>query len=283
MAQSTINPFGGLEAQYTAALDSAVAAPASIASMNTAIIGSLVPIYYVGAPPDAMNFITPELNAVLANSENGFINSAIRSGAIGYSSQQLSFVNDLINGVMNVPIQSIKDFILDIEDNISKSGMSPGEQAPLLQATMVGAAAYDYWIAKIIAPGAWGPFFDQNAANSAYNRMNVPYWVSTSMEGALIASSGYGFIDPPRTIGNNIVSVLAGSAGVMAGKVIFKWIQRYQNSPTPSLSLQTVARLTDTSRGGGGKEELLYPGPNAPIGLAILMWTRPDVLHLQVV
>ena len=115
-----------------------------------------------------------------------------------------------------MPDESLKTWILDIEDNITKSDLSYEEQIPLLLATQVGKASNDYWIAKIAVPGAWAPFIP--ASPALKNSRLLVYWVISGMTGTLVTanlSARYGLIDSNSrpAVGIDIASALAGSIG----------------------------------------------------------------------
>jgi hypothetical protein len=178
--QVTINPYAGLAIQWQLALVAAgTGTPANMSVINTNTSGNLLPQYFpiltgppgtVGTPTtqDNLAFAQPELISAMARAENGFINSNLRNGNISsthFNLEQIQFIAQLLDSIKNIPVQSIGDLIADIEDNISKSGLSSMEQAPLLMATMVGAKAYTYWTGIVQTPAA--PFNAYINANMA--------------------------------------------------------------------------------------------------------------------
>jgi hypothetical protein len=135
--------------------------------------------------------------------------------------------------MLDIPFESLKTWILDIEDNITKSDLTYEEQIPLLLATQVGNTDYDYWISKLNVPGSWAPYIPTSAALKTSPLL--VYWVIASIVGTLVTanlSARYGLIDSNSrpAVGIDIASALAGSIGVAAGKVIFDYIPRIQNN-----------------------------------------------------
>ena len=130
----------------------------------------------------------------------------------------------MLEGIKTVPIESILNYLGNIENNIPKAGLNVREQSPLFMAVQIGKASYDYWVAVIATPGSWANFI---SATASTNRTMLTDWVAASIEGSLLGgglASSYGLIDPPRITGIDIVSSLTSAIGIAAGKVVFKWI-----------------------------------------------------------
>ncbi len=231
MSQQTINPYKTLGTQHTSGLDSiktALAVGMTFDQVNVNVVTS-VQAAYVPAPNafDAIEYLS-----ILPNAVNDYVNKGLGGK---YNEKQIFIIQQLLKGVLKVPVQSIKNFILDVEDNLTRTGLTMEEQLPILIATVIGAADYDYWIDKVITTPAnpWytvGPnaYFSSNAA---INYANIPYWVEASMVGALCGAnkgSSFGLVDPPRVVGVDLVAALSGSVGLAAGKVMYQWIPRIQ-------------------------------------------------------
>ena len=238
-----------------------------MSAINTNTSVNLLPIYFpvagsvpgsIGTPTsqDNIAFAQPELISAMARAENGFINSNLRNGNISsthFNLEQIQFIAQLLDSIKNIPVQSIGDLIADIEDNISKSGLSSMQQAPLLMATMVGAKAYTYWIGIVQTPVTpWPPYIN---ANTAINYANIPYWVSAAMEGALLGYCEFTALDPERIPGRQILCMLACAASIGAGKVIFNLLPRVQ-SLNLSLNTQSVGVFNGGGNGGGTTQVL---------------------------
>ena len=171
----------------------------------------------------------PGLEDIIINSQNGYVNGYLRNNN-PFSGVQGEYVDYLLNGIKNIPPMSIPDLILDVEDNVSKSGLSADEQCPLLLATMVGYTAYNYWDNFATTPsGGGGAWPAPPLAANYINWQGLPYWVGSAMEGVLL---GYVFANalmPFAPTGNKIYAMVAASAGVNGAMVNFSWIPRIQN------------------------------------------------------
>ena len=129
----------------------------------------------------------------------------------------------MLNGLSNVPVNAIDSYLSDVEDNITNSRLSLKEQAPLLMATLVGRKSYAYWISKTTTPGDWSGYFN---ANRAINFANIPYWVSASVQGALLAATRNDNADKPQNVSIDPAHALASSLAVAASRVMLNYISR---------------------------------------------------------
>ncbi len=182
------------------------------------IISYIETTYYPSADLQTKN----EIVSVLSFSIDNYINNHLK----GYSAQQNYFIRALLNGLFEVPVDSIQTFLMDVNDQINRSGMSTAEEVPLFMATAVAAFNYDYWVSAIASPGNWSPYFN---ADAAINYANIPHWVYAAIFGTLASANHartYGLIDPPPVIGVDMVSAIAGSLAMGAGKVIEKFLPR---------------------------------------------------------
>lgn len=185
-------------------------------------------------------------DAVIENEIKSAVYSSIDNFTKGapagnYNAKQYVFINLLTGRSFrnSFTVDTIKERILDIEDNISKAGLSVPEQTPILIATEIGKTAYDYFVTAIDTglPAGWSTYFG-GALSSPY--ANVPYWVAAAMRGALIGASPSYFIGgmlTPSTEGasNQMIQSLTAALTISIGKVIFKWIPRIKEvrMPTP--------------------------------------------------
>ncbi len=160
------------------------------------------------------------LCGILPNTINSYCHS---SGLERYNGMQQSYINLMLGSIYNVPIDSIKSRLIDIENKLSESPLSIEEKTPLFQALSIGTNDYDYWIEKLETPGLWTPFLH---SNYAVNYDKIPYWVSASMEGSLIYANRALPTLPPLNTALDIIATLISGTGLVAGKVIFKWIPK---------------------------------------------------------
>jgi hypothetical protein len=252
MAQTTFNPYlNTIGEQHFAGLQSIETALIPLIpfeTLNTFLYNYIIGLY--DYTPDQFN--TNEIKSILPTAANSYVNPTFDN----YSPEQLYFINLLLGSVINdVPTNSIPEFILDIEDNISKSGLTAEQQVPLLFATAVGIRDYNYWLGRINTPvNNWytNGYFDPNLN---VNLSNLPYWVQASMQGTLTGANkakSYGLIDPPRVIGVDMVTALSGGIGVAAGKVIYKWVPRLQPVSVASNLMMSRELISATGGGQGG-------------------------------
>ena len=166
-----INPYPLIGTQFTAGLDAVVAADPTVDDVVQAVYDYVQPLYY--PYPASASTVENELKAVIYKALNGFGNQLIRSaGWLGnktskasvFNNRQQIFVEIMLNGLSNVPVNAIDSYLSDVEDNITNSRLSLKEQAPLLMATLVGRKSYAYWISKTTTPGDWSGYFNANRA-----------------------------------------------------------------------------------------------------------------------
>jgi hypothetical protein len=128
----------------------------------------------------------------------------------------------------NTPINSLGTWLTDIEDNVVSSNLSTDQLTPLLLGIESGKNIYEYWLKKVNDPCDWKKFFQPELSQ---NYINIPYWLTSCIEGALVGAScsDRGLIAPTTDIVTvEIVSSLIGSLTLGAGKVIFRWVPRIQ-------------------------------------------------------
>jgi len=147
-----------------------------------------------------------------------------------FNFQQMIFVDMLLGETTtdNTPINSLGTWLTDIEDNVVSSNLSTDQLTPLLLGIESGKNIYEYWLKKVNDPGDWKKFFQPELSQ---NYINIPYWLTSCIEGALVGAScsDRGLIAPTTDIVTvEIVSSLIGSLTLGAGKVIFKWVPRIQ-------------------------------------------------------
>jgi len=175
------------------------------------------PIINPGKPTNPFGQI---LCSILPNTVNSYCHS---NGLERYNGMQQSFINLMLGSIYNVPVNSIKSRLIDIETKLSESSLTIEEKTPLFQALAIGTADYDYWIEKVENPGLWTSFLH---SNYAVNYNNIPYWVGASMEGALIYANRALPTLPPLNTALDIISTVISGTGLVAGKVVFKWVPK---------------------------------------------------------
>jgi hypothetical protein len=187
------------------------------------VIGYVGPLYGETEGDDLGPIINLELSILLSATLNGYINSAAGS-PVHYDRRQQEYIFQLVEGILTVPLISVRACIANIEENIATSGMSSEQQAPLLMATAVGKASFDYWNAQG-EESPWQPYLEA-IGDASYMR----YMVSSTMEGALLGAKLMGA--KTTKLGTisldalNAISALSSSLLLAAGKVMFRWQPR---------------------------------------------------------
>jgi hypothetical protein len=252
MATPTFNPYPSIGTQLTTGLDSIAADFAggfsSVDDLVTSIYNYIQPLYFptTGGTPVPLN-VQIEIKSVVYNVINTYNNNP-HSASLLYGPKQSYFI-DLLLGLKTTnttPINAIDQWLLDVEDNISKDNLTIAMQTSLFLATECGKSVYPYWVTHVSTPGNWAGFFNGNVA---IDYANIPFWTAACMEGALIGAqaTSRGLIAPTTNIVTvNIVSALIGALAIGAGKVLFEWVPRLQPS-------SLVANTPEGGCGCGGK------------------------------
>jgi hypothetical protein len=206
------------------AIANALSPKSTVDDLVNAIYNYIQPIYY----PKVSGIIETEIKSVAYNVINTYINNTFCS-AVAYNASQDYFISLLLCATSKKPVNLIDQWLLDVEDNIGKSGLSIDEQTPLLLATVDGKSVFNYWISVVQKPGKWSRFLTENVA---INYANIPFCTEECMEGALIGAnaSPKGLISPTTDITSvEIISSLIGALAIGAGVVIFKWLPKINN------------------------------------------------------
>lgn len=218
MQTRLINPYPFIGEKHTEALDFIIAnlpANPEFDQLNDAVVAAVSPAN--SEVPLVNELIQVSLSTVLPNVVNGYLNTGTKSNAV-YTEKQQVIINDLFNGVKRVPVESIALFLESVAENIVSSGLTFQEQLPLFAAADVGISDHTYWMAQIAAPGTWAAYLNPDAIR---NYLQVPNWVTAAMQGALL---GYGFVKHPQFQPADILCMMTGSTGLVAGKVVFSWV-----------------------------------------------------------
>jgi hypothetical protein len=247
MQTKVINPYPFIGAKHKEALDFIIAnLPASptFDNLNEVVVSG---IFTPGTSfPDLNDLFLTLLKTVLPNAYNGYVNGGTsgNKGGTGdegrgtggntgwasgewrivnsntkYTEGQLVIIDKMLQGINRITAEDIGDFLSGIEENIAASGLSFEEQMPLLMATAAGKSDFDHWIPLIEAPGPWAAYLSDN---KVFNYLHVTGFVLATVQGALLS---YGLVKHPRLQPLDIYSVLIGSVGLVAGKVVMGWTQ----------------------------------------------------------
>lgn len=172
------------------------------------------------------------LKSIIATILNGYLN--MQSGEyLRYNALQMDYITQLIDGTLACGNpEDIQQHILNIEESLTASRLSPAEQQPILYATAIGKSTYGYWADVIGDINAGTPTNWQNFVVSFTPAINkFPSWLAASMQGVLIALNipytrlGGDFAETDISTldykGGNVVLSVGGALAVGAGKVIF--------------------------------------------------------------
>lgn len=201
----------------------------TLANLDTLIMGYVGHIYY----PTPTAFEQTELYAITVNAINDYTNIHLD----GYTSQQNYFITVLLNAIFEVPVESINEFLEDVNDQITRSNMTMAEKVPLYMAVAVGVNNYAYWLTEIRNTSSnfytFGYFNNREWSNTAA----LPYWVAAAIHGTLSGANKartYGLVDPQKIIGVDIVTALWAGLAVGVGKVMFKFLPRLSSNSNVS-------------------------------------------------
>lgn len=253
-----INPYVKVGDQVKTGLNSiASASPSTDQNIIDAVFGFIKITYY----PSITTIQEVEIRSMIANCMNTYLNVG---NYANYTPAQLEFIN-LMTGpsfVNGLTVDTLGSRITDIEDNITKSGLSLEEQQPLLMATAIGNEVYIYFLATILTPptpNPWGPYLNTAVVSAI---ANLPFWVAASMQATLIGArtTRQGLIAPTTDIVSvEIISALAAVLTIVSGKIMNKWIPRIQLKPL-MLNKEIVADLNRNDNNPGNR----HPGTGNP-------------------
>jgi hypothetical protein len=226
------NPFGILGTQLKAGLDAVITdilgvppAPDPQPTFDEVVqytidyVGSVYLVITPPTPPDPVKML--ELSIVVSDAANGYVNAKSGGYLSGYNSRQEFFIYQLLEGLRAAPSYGSKAYLREVENNIGSSGLSAAEQAPLLMASALGMASFDYWASPTVQE-LWEPFLEpfKDGGAAAFG-----FLISATMEAALLSakrSQRSSVVDTTATIGADAVSVLAAGIGVSAAVVCFQ-------------------------------------------------------------
>jgi hypothetical protein len=246
MSQSTINPYSSLGTDFSNGLVTFIGAYSSgtvtltelISEINTIIEGD----FYTSA--SAQQQI--EINANTTNAINSYVNGLLWGNKTIYNARQMKFIRMLSREALRkIEVVTLNNYLLDVEDNITKSDLTVPEQIPLLIATMLGETAFSYWNTDVNATGASQKWTGYYQSNQAYNYANIPSWVAAAIEGALV---GYGSspdanLEPTTAmVSSKMIAALQGALAVNIALVALQMIPRITNPLT--LNMGTVSALS---------------------------------------
>lgn len=165
-----------------------------------------------------------QVKSIVYSVINSYNNQKVLGTMFNY--QQLYYVDMLLNEEIHTatPIDTIGTWLSNIEESVNSSALSVDEAKPLLLGTVCGKAIFEYWQKVVTDYGEWKKFL---LPDKTQNYVNIPFWVSSCIEGALVGAtcSEKGMMTPTcEIVSAEVISSLVGALTLGAGKVIFKWI-----------------------------------------------------------
>lgn len=191
-------------------------------------------------------FINNSVLSLLPNAANSYQNNNL-GGESFYNEEQQLLIESIFAALKINDTEGIPAVLDDVDDQIAQSGLSAADQSPLFLAVEIGRRSYSYWLENIYDPASpWGDLLNEN---TAINVANLPFLVSTSIEGALsgfaqIQQLDMGVSTVLNTVGRSF-AVTAGmltAVGLNSGKILFKWVKRV-NLPKLSLNKEVMSVL----------------------------------------
>lgn len=171
--------------------------------------------------------------SILPNAANSYQNSNLSKESF-YNIKQTKLMNSIYASVKGNDVEGMLSVLNDANREIAESGLSAVDQTPLFMAVEIGKRSYEYWMENIY--DVESDWLDYLNASSAINVANLPYWVTTSMEGALsgfaqVQQLNMGVATSLNTAGRTIALIagMLGAVGLSSGKMFFKWVKKLKS------------------------------------------------------
>jgi hypothetical protein len=187
---------------------------------------------YFGGDDPNFNILESLVESLVPSAANSYQNNNLYSESF-FSENQVFLIDSIMNAIRNNSVEGIDSVLDDAQEEVSKSGMSAQEQAPLFMAISYAKAANSYWTEILSQPPASTNWSNYLNGNNAINYANLPFWTLATFESAL---NGYAQVQQLAGATTNIVSTagrtigiaaaLTASIGVTSAKVLLKMVQR---------------------------------------------------------
>ncbi len=236
MKNRTYNPYPKLGQQFKDGLDyikdNLLTPPPSevtLEEINDSVAEYLETVFGDEENGDGFNILSSLISSLIPTSANSYQNNQLFNESF-FSETQIILITTIMNAIKSNSVEGINSVLEDAEEEISKSGLSASEQAPLFMAVTYAKASNAYWTEIVSSPGNWENFINSNAA---INHANLPFWTLASFESALNGYAQIQQLDTPsanlvNTAGRTIafLGALTATLGVSAGKILLKFVQR---------------------------------------------------------
>jgi hypothetical protein len=269
MSYKTYNPYPHLGEQFSNGMDyiiENISSPSSevpqeitFEQLNTTLMSYLQTVFNHNPENPFAPVLQNIALSILPNAANSYQNSNLSNDSF-YSPQQTMLINSIYNSIKANDVEGILAVLENANEDIAQSGLSAVDQAPLFIAVEIAKSSYQYWLKNIYnRESNWRNYINQNAA---INVSNLPFWITTSMEGAL---SGFAQIQQMdmrvastlNSLGRPVAAMMAmiAAVGLSSGKIFFKWVKRV-NTGNLTLSKETIALLNSDPVGQGGADDI---------------------------
>lgn len=252
MSYKVYNPYQNLGKQFTEGMDYVIQnmpkpySDATFEQLNQTLAKYFQTIFKTDS--DAAPIINNVVLSILPNTANSYQNSNLRNESF-YNQEQVMLITSIYGAIKGNDVEGILSVLNDANEEIAESGLSAVDQTPLFVAVEMGKRSYEYWLNAIYDTKS--PWVDLLNKNTAINVANLPFLVTTSMEGAL---SGFAQIQQldmnvatsMNSLGRSVATMTAmlAAVGLSSGKMFFKWVKK-MNVGKLSLNKETIVRLND--------------------------------------
>ena len=208
-----VSPYGAIAQRHKDGLDAILVSigaggpgTVTVDDLMDAVYAYLVSVYTtIGTNPQGEESV----RATIANAINGYIQNG---GASPYLRQ-----------LQSIPVTTLISKFDRMADAMVAAPVLKGNAARAQMVLAIGQADAEYWGTQIAA--AVNPWVSYMFSNAAINYSSVPYWTDAAMFGAHF---DYYQVDATDSNASTavIISALAGSLVVSAGKVVFGWVPK---------------------------------------------------------
>ncbi len=257
MSYKTYNPYLHLGEQFSNGMDyiienisssSLEAQEITFEQLNKTLMGYLQTVFDYESESSFAPVLQNIALSILPNAANSYQNNNSSNESF-YNPQQTMLLNSIYDSINANDVEGILAVLENANEDIAQSGLSSTDQAPLFVAVEIGRMSYRYWLQNIYDERSeWSSYLN---SNTAINVANLPFWITTSMEGAL---SGFAQIQQMdmraantlNSIGRPVAAMMAmiAAIGLSSGKIFFKWVKRV-NSGNLTLNKETIALLNN--------------------------------------
>lgn len=258
MSYEVYNPYQNLGKEFTEGMDyiiknvSKPTTDVTFEQLNETLLKYFQTIFKSTIDSSIINNV---VLSILPNTANSYQNSNLSNESF-YNPQQIMLMNSIYASIKGNDVEGMLSVLDDANREIAESGLSAVDQTPLFVAVEIGKRSYEYWLNAIYdTKSSW---IDLLNKNTAINVANLPYLVTTSMEGALSGFAQIQQLDMNvatslNSLGRSIatMSAMIAAVGLSSGKMFFKWVKK-MNVGKLSLNKETIVRLNDDSIGNGG-------------------------------